>query len=194
MSDEARATVDDDHRAAAAFLARYSGRTLEAYRHDLRCFFQWAGDHRIEVLASTRAHIEMYRASMDERGLAASTIDRHPSTVCGYFRFARINGRIPSHPPCTCAAPRSNASTAMAWIAVNSAGSCSPPSTTPPTCGLAVLLGPNGLRISEACATSVEDLGFERGHRTLRTIGKGNKPAVIPLVPRTPALSIWPVK
>lgn len=50
---------------------------------------------------------------------------------------------------------------------------------------LAVLLGLNGLRVSEACATSVEALGFERGHRTLGIVGKGNKPAMIPLVPRT---------
>jgi site-specific recombinase XerD len=28
-------------------------------------------------------------------------------------------------------------------------------------------------------------LGFNRGHRTLRIVGKGNKPAMIPLVPRT---------
>ena len=50
---------------------------------------------------------------------------------------------------------------------------------------LAVLLGLNGLRVSEACATNIEDLGFERGHRTLRIVGKGDKPAMIPLVPRT---------
>jgi len=48
-----------------------------------------------------------------------------------------------------------------------------------------VLLGLNGLRVSEACATNVEDLGLERGHRTLGILGKGNKPATIPLVPRT---------
>ena len=41
---------------------------------------------------------------------------------------------------------------------------------------LAVLLGLNGLRVNEACATNIEDLGFERGHRTLRIVGKGNKP------------------
>jgi integrase/recombinase XerD len=50
---------------------------------------------------------------------------------------------------------------------------------------LAVLLGLNGLRVSEACATNIEDLGFQRGHRTLHIVGKGNKPAMIPLVPRT---------
>jgi integrase/recombinase XerD len=57
--------------------------------------------------------------------------------------------------------------------------------TQPMHAALAVLLGFNGLRVSEACGTNIEDLGFERGHRILRIVGKGNKPAVIPLVPRT---------
>jgi hypothetical protein len=34
--------VDDAQLAAVSFLARYSGRTLEAYRHDLLGYFQWA--------------------------------------------------------------------------------------------------------------------------------------------------------
>jgi integrase/recombinase XerD len=90
--------------AAAAFLARYSGRTLEAYRFDLRCFFQWATDHDIDVLAATRVHIELYRSGMERRGLAASTIDRRLSTVCGYFRFAHIDGRIAANRPVRAAA------------------------------------------------------------------------------------------
>ena len=36
---EPESLVDDAQLAAAALLARYSGRTLEAYRHDLRGFF-----------------------------------------------------------------------------------------------------------------------------------------------------------
>jgi integrase/recombinase XerD len=51
--------------------------------------------------------------------------------------------------------------------------------------GLAVLLGLNGLRVSEACSTDIADLAFEHGHRTQRIIGKGNKPAILPLAPRT---------
>ena len=50
---------------------------------------------------------------------------------------------------------------------------------------LAVLLGLNGLRVSEARGANIEDLAIQRGHRTLAILGKGNKPAVIPLVPRT---------
>jgi site-specific recombinase XerD len=63
-------TVDDAQLAAMSFLARYSGRTLEAYRYDLRCFFQWATDSGLEVLDATRAHIEVYRCWLEDRGLA----------------------------------------------------------------------------------------------------------------------------
>ena len=86
--------LDEAQLAAVAFLARYSGRTLDAYRHELRNLFQWAADHGLAVLEATRAHLELYRASMEERGLAASTIDRRLSTACGFYRFAHIDGRI----------------------------------------------------------------------------------------------------
>jgi site-specific recombinase XerD len=52
---------------------------------------------------------------------------------------------------------------------------------------LVALLGLNGLRISEALAADVDDLGRERGHRTLRIVRKGGKVAVAPLAPRTAA-------
>jgi site-specific recombinase XerD len=74
-------TLDEDQLAAVAFLARYRGRTLEAYRHDLRALFQWAANHHLTVVEATRTHLELYRTSMEERGLAASTIDRRLSTA-----------------------------------------------------------------------------------------------------------------
>src|SRR6266851_607717 len=176
---------DEVQVAAAAFLSRYSGRTLDAYRHDLRGFFQWSADAGLTVLAATRPHIELYRAWMEDRGLAASTIDRRLSTVCGYYRFAHIDGRIPSNPAQYVRRPKVSPSegrgmdrgelgtflfTAERFDRDHAA--------------LAVLLGLNGLRVSEACGTNIEDLGLQRGHRTLRILGKDNKPATIPLVPR----------
>ena len=177
---------DQAELAAASFLARYNGRTLDAYRHDLRGFFQWAADAGLAVLEASRPHIELYRAWMEDRGLAASTIDRRLSTVCGFYRFAHIDGRISSNPAQYVRRPQVHPSqgrgldrselgvflfTAERFDRDHAA--------------LAVLLGLNGLRVSEACGTNVEDLAFERGHRTLRILGKGNKPATIPLVPRT---------
>jgi integrase/recombinase XerD len=178
--------LDGAELAGAAFLARYSGRTLDAYRHDLRVFFQWAADLGLCVLDATRPHIELFRTALEDRGLAASTIDRRLSTVCGFYRFAHIDGRITSNPAQYVRRPRVHPTeghgmdraelgtflfTAERFDRDHAA--------------LAVLLGLNGLRVSEACATNVEDLGFERGHRTLRILGKGNQRAAIPLVPRT---------
>jgi len=48
-----------------------------------------------------------------------------------------------------------------------------------------LLLGLNGLRVSEALGADVEDLTTERGHRVLRIKRKGGKTATVPLAPRT---------
>ncbi len=105
----------DPHReadiAAAAFLARCSGRTLESYRYDLRSYFQWATDVGLAVMEATRPHIELYRAALEARGLAPATADRRLSTVCGFSRFAHIDGRIGANPAQyvrrpTCIAPK----------------------------------------------------------------------------------------
>ncbi len=177
--------LGESELAAAAFLARYRGRTLDAYRRDLRSFFQWATDAHVDPLEATRPHIELYRTALEENGLAPSTIDRRLSTVCGFYRFAHIDGRVPANPAQYVRRPKVHPSqgrgldrrefgtflyTAERFDRDHAA--------------LAVLLGLNGLRVSEACGTNIEDIAFDHGHRTLRVLGKGNKPAVVPLVPR----------
>jgi integrase/recombinase XerD len=47
------------------------------------------------------------------------------------------------------------------------------------------LLALNGLRVSEATDADIEQLGLERGHRTLTVTRKGGKVVTIPLAPRT---------
>jgi site-specific recombinase XerD len=181
-----RPLLDEAQLAAVAFLARYRGRTLDSYRADLRQFFQWSYSVGVPPLKATRAHIELYRAWLDQRGLAASTVDRRLSTVCGFYRFAHIDGRIGFNPAQYVRRPRASATTQRGMDRGQLAAFLYTAERISPThAALAVLLGLNGLRVSEACGADVEDLGFERGHRTLRIVGKGNKPATIPLVPRT---------
>jgi site-specific recombinase XerD len=178
--------IDEAQLAAVAFLARYGGRTLDAYRHDLRNLFQWAADHGLAVLEATRAHLELYRTSMEERGLAASTIDRRLSTACGFYRYAHIDGRISSNPAQYVRRPTVHPSERRG-LDRGELGRFlfTAERFDHPHAALAVLLGLNGLRVSEACGANIEDMAFERGHRVLRIVGKGNKPALIPLVPRT---------
>lgn len=149
-----RAAFEEAQLAAASFLARYSGRTLEAYRHDLRGFFQWATDTGLDVLAATRGHIELFRSWMEQRGLAASTIDRRLSTVCGFYRFAHIDGRIASNPAQYVRRPQLHPSDLRGLdrselgVFLFTAEQYDRHHAAP-----AVLLGLNGLRVSEACAT-----------------------------------------
>ncbi|MDQ6837144.1 MAG: site-specific integrase [Actinomycetota bacterium] len=125
--------IGEAELAAAAFLARYQGRTLEAYRYDLRAFFQWAADEGLVVLSATRPQLELYVRAMEGRGLAATTIDRRLSTVCGFYRFAHIDGRIASNPAQYVRRPKVYPLTPAASTARSSAPFCSPPSgsTTP---------------------------------------------------------------
>jgi integrase/recombinase XerD len=123
---------------------------------------------------------------MEERGLAASTVDRRLSTVCGYYRFAHLDGRIPANPALHVRRPRVHPSTRRGMdLGELVAFLYTAERISHLHAALAVLLGLNGLRVSEACSANIEDLGFERCHRVLRIIGKGNQPAVVPLVPRT---------
>ena len=50
---------------------------------------------------------------------------------------------------------------------------------------LVAMLGLLGLRIFEATAGDIADLGEEHGHRVLRVCGKGSKAALIPLPQRS---------
>jgi integrase/recombinase XerD len=56
-------------------------------------------------------------------------------------------------------------------------------STNPFDFALVAMLGLLGLRVFEACNSSIGDLGEEHGHRVLRVLGKGTKLALIPLAP-----------
>ena len=76
---DADGAFDEAQLAAAAFLARYSGRTLDAYRHDLRGFFQWSADVGLTVLAATRPrHRALPRL---DGGPRVGGLDDRPATV-----------------------------------------------------------------------------------------------------------------
>ncbi|HET6965619.1 MAG TPA: site-specific integrase [Acidimicrobiales bacterium] len=181
--------------AAAAFLAGYRGRTVESYRHDLRSFFAWAEEVGLEVPFATRPQLDLYVRHLEETGLAPSTVDRRVSTVCGFYRFAHVDGVIASNPaqlrPAAPGTPQPGSGSRPGELAafLLAAERCDQGHTA-----LAVLLGLNGLRISEACSPTSRTSVSSRGHGTLSILDKGSKPALIALVPRTARtvdLAIW---
>lgn len=86
---------------------------------------------------------------MEQRGLAASTIDPCLSTVYGYYRLAHVDGRISSDPAGCVRRPRVQPVEPHAmdrgelgWFLFTA--------ELYDRAALAVLLGLNGLRVSEA--------------------------------------------
>ena len=141
----------------------------------------------MSVSRCSRPHGPISSCGAAHGGAGSGRLDDRPPAVdhLRFYRFAHIDGRIPSNPAQYARRPKVYPSEGRG-LDRGELGRFlfTAERYDPDHAALAALLGLNGLRVSEACATDAEDLGFDRGHRTLRIIGKGNKPAVIPLVPR----------
>jgi integrase/recombinase XerD len=115
---------------------------------------------------------------MDERGLA-----RRPSIApcrsCVATTASPTSMAASARtPPSTCADPASTRPRSGAWTVELASFLYTAERTSPMHGALAVLLGLNGLRVSEACGANIEHLGLERGHRILRIVARGtSRPA-----------------
>lgn len=173
--------------AAAGYLARYGGSTRETYRVSLKILWDWCAGMGIDPLDGMRRPVlELFaRYLEDERHNSPATVAHHLSIVRGFYSFAEIDGYIDRSPAAHLRMPRvfidesrtlgldrmelgALIQTARASHVMDNA--------------LITLMGMLGLRVSEACNVRIEDYqDVERGHRVLRLVGKGGKPATIPL-------------
>lgn len=173
--------------AAAAFLARYSGVTRRNYASDLRVWFRWCALHGVEVLDARRVQIEIWARDMEEgQQLARSTVSKRISTVTGFYRFAHIDGIISDDPTKHVRRPKVEPESTTLGLDRSELGSFiyAAEALGVNEHALACLLGLLGLRISEALGITVTDLSALRGHRIVKIMGKGRKPAIVPLPPR----------
>jgi len=179
--------VNPTHLAIGGFLARYHGATRRNYQSDLRCFLAWCQHVQIKPLDLTRPQLELWVRHMEEhQHLAPATVARRLSTAAGLFRFAHIDGIIDNNPaeyvrrPTVPDESNRNGLDRMEMGAFIHRAQASGPMDH----ALACLLGLLGLRVGEATGLNIEDLHEIDGHRTIHLIGKGNKPAVVPMPPR----------
>jgi integrase/recombinase XerD len=178
------AWLDVTKLAVAGFLARYREPTVTAYKLDLKTFLGWCEVHEIEPLRVTRAQLEFYLRSLEGYGYAASTTARRFGTIATFLHYAVIDGLIPADPSIAVTRPQvpwegqqRTVLHPLEFAAVLSAARTAGPTEH----ALVALLGMIGLRVSEACGTNVGDIRYESGYEILHVIGKGRKPADIPL-------------
>jgi len=172
---------------AVAFLLGYSGRTRESYGADLRVFFAWCADHGTDPLAAARAHVDAFARHLAENEhRSPATVARRLSALSGFYRYAVDEELIARNPVSAVRRPKvgsDSQSTGLdkdELIALLDAAEADGPRTH----ALVLLLGLNGLRVSEAVGASLEDLGTERGHRVLKIVRKGGKRQTVPLAPK----------
>jgi integrase/recombinase XerD len=114
-----------------------------------------------------------------------TSITKMLHSVRGFFRFAHIDGLIPADPAVFARLPkihhdetRTQGLDRLELIRFLQVAQ----TLTVHHGALAYLLGINALRASEAAAVQIEDYRDTlRGHRVLHLVGKGNKPATMPL-------------
>src|SRR4051812_39046959 len=180
------ATMSTAQLAAVSYLARYAGRTHTLYAFQLREWFAWCEANGLDPLVGIqRAHVELYIRGLGDRGLMDSSVVTMMHAVRGYFRFAHIDGLITADPAIYARLPkidrdesRTQGLDRLELIRFLQVAQ----TITVHHGALAYLLGINALRASEAAAVRIEDYSDTlRGHRVLHLVGKGNKPATMPL-------------
>jgi site-specific recombinase XerD len=188
--------LDRDHHVALGYLARYRNPTRGLYEISLRQWFEWCASRGMRPLEATRVHLEVYARELEEvRGLKVSTVANKLNTLCGFYKFAKLDRVIVDNPAEFLRRPAvPNESTRVALnrgelLRIMDAAAAIGDHEHALICTLA-LLGP---RIGELCALDVEDLGWQGGYRTLRLRReKGNRSADVPLAPRlTRALDLY---
>ncbi|GAA2003244.1 tyrosine-type recombinase/integrase [Nocardioides kribbensis] len=172
--------------AAVSYLARYSGRTHRLYAYQLRRWFTWCENNGLDpLLGIQRAHVELYIHQLGETGLMDSSIVTMMHGVRGFFRFAHIDGLIAADPAIYARLPKiqHDESRTQGLDRLELIRFLQDAQTLTVHHGaLAFLLGINALRASEAAAVRIEDYAETlRGHRVLHLVGKGNKPATMPI-------------
>jgi len=174
-------------RALFAFLARYRGDTLRAYRQDLKAYLTWCRQHELAPLQAQRPHLELYLRWMEQRDYAAATIGRRFATVAGFYRYAEQEGLLERSPAVHVRRPRLDYESHATGLDRNEVGALLVAAglASASEHALVSLLAINGLRVSEALGADIEALGLERGHRTLSVLRKGGKIVTVPLAPRT---------
>ena len=159
--------TESERLALAGFLAGYRGLTREAYTLDLRQFTAWCRTSSLSLFAVRRADIESFARDLEAKGRARATVTRRLCTVAGFYKYA-VEEELLEH-SAHVRRPRLDYESHATALDRNELGTILVAAGLGPAAehALISLLALNGLRVSEATGADIEQLGLERGHRTL---------------------------
>jgi integrase/recombinase XerD len=196
-------TGGDAAQVTEAWLAnrRLSAHTRDAYRRDVAAWLAWCAGRELDPLRATFLDVNAYarglESALDPRSgkpLAAATVARKLSGLSSWYDFLVKVRAIGANPVGGADRPyvsRDHSATlgltpqevdALLAAAAAEHG----PAAVRHRAVLA-LLADLGLRVGELVSLDVGDVGWERGHRTVRFVGKGGRPRRRALTPAADA-------
>ncbi|MCQ4119906.1 tyrosine-type recombinase/integrase [Rhodococcus tibetensis] len=174
----------------AGFLARYGNEhTFEGYRTDLKILFDWCGHHGLDPIVDVeRPHLELFARHLElERHNRPATVNRRIAAIKMFYWLAEEDGHIAKSPARNVRLPkvhqdktRTMGMSRAEFAAIHTAAQKSTNRVTDEA--LVMLMGILGMRVSEVCELDIANCqGAEGGHRVITFVGKGGKPATLPM-------------
>lgn len=168
---------------------RLSAHTRAAYRRDIAGWLAWCAARDLDPLAATFLEVNAYgrelEATVDGRSgrlLAPSTVARKLSALSSWYDFLVKLGVLGANPVSGADRPRvdrdHSATVGLSPEEVAALLAAAAADTTPTAArnrAVVALLADLGLRVGELVSLDVTDLGQERGHRSVRFVGKGGR-------------------
>jgi integrase/recombinase XerD len=166
---------------------RLSPHTRDAYRRDVAAWLTWCRARDLDPLAATFIHVNAYARELESmvdgrsgKAFSPSTVARKLSGLSSWYGFLVKIGALLANPVAGADRPwvsRDHSSTVgLTAEEVDALLAAAEVDTGPAgTRNRAVIaiLADLGLRVGEVVGLDIEDLGHERGHRSLRFTGKG---------------------
>ena len=161
-----------------------SPRTLEAYQRDLKHYLSFIVDKGVISLSNiSQMHIREYIRSLNEKGLAASSIARIFSSIRSYHKFLSAENYVNENPTLILTSPKAPKKLPHVLMEEEISAIINAVVETFQYAkrdkAIIEMLYSCGLRVSELCALSLNNLYLNDD--MIRIMGKGSKERLLPV-------------
>lgn len=185
------ATPSGRHAAIETWLQAFSSaNTREAYARDISRWFGWLDAYGVPLDQARRGDVDAYRAEMedDDPRPAIATVRRRLAVISSFYAYWVAEGVLERNPAAHARRPKAAREPGSIALTLAQARQLTDYADSLPEARPALvvrLLLETGMRVSELCAATVEDLAATSGHRTLTIVRKGRIQATTVLLPAT---------